>query len=71
MMVDNFDVRSFIEMVVTVASAVAVVVTLKSDVRWLSRALKEHQEADNANFAELRRNVLSLSSSINKHRRGE
>lgn len=64
----TLDARTVVELLVTVASAVGVVVTLKADVRWLTRIFDIHTQQDDKNFAEIRRELDQLRSQIFNHK---
>lgn len=67
-MFDAVDFRTILELLVTVASAVGVVVTLKTDIKWLTRLFDSHAEQDEKNFAELRREVDQLREQMFTHK---
>jgi uncharacterized membrane protein len=63
-MLEAVDIRTIAEVSVTVASAVAVVVTLKTDIRWLTRIFDAHALQDKENFANIRNEVDRLREQI-------
>ncbi len=46
----EIDVRTVIEILVTVGSAVAVIARMEVNMRWVERSLNRHEESDAAAF---------------------
>lgn len=63
-MLDAIDIRTVIEVIATLVSAVAVVVALKTDIKWVTRTLDQHIKRDEATFTEMRREFEALRNHV-------
>lgn len=59
-MLSPVDIRTALTIGTSLASAAAVVATLKSDIRWIKRWMSEHREDDAANFKSVRDEMAAL-----------
>jgi uncharacterized membrane protein len=55
-----FDIRTAVEVGTTVATAVAVVVTIKVDIRWLKDILSQHMRKDDETFENIRSELSGM-----------
>lgn len=67
-MIPPMDMRTAIEVCTSVGSAVAVVATLKTDIRWMKRWMSEHKQDDDACFHDVRGQLTELRTSFLNHR---
>lgn len=67
-MIPAVDARTAVEVCTSVGSAVAVVVSLRNDMRWLKRWAREHQHADEVSFEDARSQIAELRTVLLNHR---
>lgn len=59
-----FDARTVVDVLITVGSAIAVVVTLKNDMKWLRIFVEQHVARDDATHTQFRTELETLKDRV-------